>query len=59
MYSNGNGNGYKYMNYLWKMQNSLTYCANNNPDGAVGINFIITYQKRKGRESNAFNTIFY
>lgn len=53
----GNGNSYKYMNNLWKMQNSPTICANNS-DAAVGINFVITYQK-KGRESNAFNTIFY
>lgn len=45
------------MNNLWKMQNFPTDCTNN-PDAAAGI-FIITYQKRKERESNAFITIFY
>lgn len=33
MNSNGNRNGYKYINNLWKMQNFTIYCANN-PDAA-------------------------
>lgn len=48
MNSNRNGNGYKYINNLWKTQNFPIYCANN-PDAAVRINFIITYLKKKGK----------
>lgn len=36
------------------MQNAPTDCANK-PDDEVGLNFIITNQKKKGRESKAID----
>lgn len=40
------------------MQNAPTNCANK-PDAEVGINFIITNQKKKGREGNAIDPTRY